>query len=402
MADQHEHDSGSEDDGRGCNMTPMPETKSSQRSRGTKQQAKENRSDLEHYFGQLTGTKEPDLDIVRPRLGQLAANTTDIILNMKEFGRAIGAIEYQEDADSINIFLDAASAFRDFANAADSDKLTGESWRAVKNHDFIQTCMVTCSRLSEIHAQFNHSWATVDRKFMNRYAGLMFKPFAPWCELDIKRLWLIDGESHSDLREIIFTVLKNVFKAMRAMYDIYMAPDVNIGHISEIIISTLGDLKKQIPRCDKAFAQIERSAIMLKENFGEYYRDYLETKDPNNIFTAFISDVGQSCGNDTQLIFQCSRIVQFYKKHAQMKIASGEITGEKRKMFESLLDNYKVLERNAAAQTGMKLDEPEESSVPKETPEEDARDLDELMSQIENPRILNISDKSAKPKKKPN
>lgn len=83
-----------------------------------------------------------------------------------------------------------------------------------------------------------------------------------------------------------------------------------------------------------------------------------------------------------------------------MKIASGEITGEKRKMFESLLNNYKVLERNAAAQTGMHLDESEETMTPAETPEEDARDLDELMRQIEDERVLNISDKPKKTKKK--
>lgn len=83
-----------------------------------------------------------------------------------------------------------------------------------------------------------------------------------------------------------------------------------------------------------------------------------------------------------------------------MKIASGEITGEKRKMFESLLNNYKVLERNAAAQTGVNLEESEDAAAPVATPEQDARDLDELMSQIEDPRVLNISDKPKKPKKK--
>lgn len=369
------------------------------RASQAKQRAKIDKSDLEHYFGQLTGTEEPDLDIVRPRLGRLDANTRDIILTMTEFSNVLNSIGYPKDADSIRLFINVANEFRELIEKTSGENLSGESWRIVKDHDFIQMCMVTCSKLSEIHTQFIHSWATVDRKFMNRYAGLVFKPMAPWCELDIKYLWLIDGESHADLREVIFTVLKNVFEAMRDIYDIYMSPDVDISHISEIIISTLGELKKQIPRCDKAFAQIERSAIMLKENFGEYYRDYLETKDPNNIFTAFISDVGQSCGDDTQLIFQCSRIVQFYKKNAQMKIASGEITGEKRRMFESLLNNYKVLERNASAQTGVNLGESQESSPPPATPEEDARDLDELMRQIENPRVFNISDNQKKTKK---
>ncbi len=366
-----------------------------------KQQTKVNKSDLEHYFGQLTGTEEPDFDVVRPKLVTLAADTTDIILNLKEFSRAIAAIGYQTESKDINTFLDAAAAFRNYVESVDTVNLTGEIWHGIKTHDFVQTCLVTCNKIAEIHAQFVHSWATADRKFMNRYPGLVFKPFSPWCDLDIKRLWLIDGETQIDLREIIFTVLKNIFGAMREMYDIYMSPDVDISRISEIIVSSLGDLKKRIPRCEKAFAQIERSAIMLKENFSNYYQDYLETKDPNNIFTAFISDVGKSCGNDTQLIFQCSRIVQFYKKHAQMKIASGEITGEKRKMFESLLDNYKNLERAAATQAGMKLDEPDDTIVPPPTPEQDARDIDELMSQINNPRVLNISDKPKRRKKKP-
>jgi hypothetical protein len=364
-----------------------------------KPSAKETKSDLEHYFGQLTGTEEPDLEIVKPKLVRLKVNLETICSTMDTFAPVIRGLGYEKDADDLDVFIASAKKFRGELKDLEQIELTGALWKAIKDHDFLQICMVACGNLSVIHAQFVHSWSTVDRKFMNRFTGLEFKPFAPWCLLDFKALWLIDGEQERDLPELLFTVLKNMFNAMRDMYECYMQPDVNIAHLSELIISTLGNLRKRIPRCDKAFNKIEESARLLKTNFNDYYRDFLESKDPNNIFTAFISDVSTSCGNDTQLIFQCRKIVDFYRKNAQMKIASGEITGEKRQMFESLLNNYKQLDRNASETAGIPLmgtGDDEEAALPVETPEEDARDLDELMNQIENPKVMSIKDSKAK------
>lgn len=395
------------------NVTAVPESKvtSSLRERlpkkpadhpTGKQSVKETKSDLEHYFGQLTGTEEPDLEIVKPKLSHLKNDINTICSTMEMFAPAIRGLGYTKDADALVTFTSRATLFRDALKAMEQVELTGALWKVIKDHDFIQICMIACSNLSVIHTQFVQSWRTVDRKFMNRFTGLQFKPFMPWCEIDFKALWLIDGERETDLPELLFTVMKNLFNAMRDMYDCYMQPDVNIAHLSELIVSTLVNLRKRIPRCDKAFDKIEESARMLKDNFGDYYRDFLESKDPNNIFTAFISDVSTSCGSDTQLIFQCRKIVDFYRKNAQMKIASGEITGEKRKMFESLLNNYKMLDRNASETAGIATEglgdaeDGEAAPVLQETPEEDARDLDELISQIENPKVMFIKDAKSK------
>jgi hypothetical protein len=374
--------------------------------------SKEQKSDLEYYFGQLTGTEEPDLDIVKPKVLRLIGDANIIISTISAFSHVVRKLGYERNADELDTFMSNAKTFHSELKVFETKELTGEAWKTIKDHDFIQTCMVACGNLSVIHAQFAHSWDTVDRKFMNRFTGLKFVPFAPWCDLDLKHLWLIDGDTEKDLPELIFTVMKNLFGAMRDMYEAYMNPDVNISHLSDLIISSLGNLRKRIPRCDKAFNKIEESARMLKDNFGEYYRDFLQTKDPNNIFTAFISDVSTSCGNDTALIFQCRKIVEFYKKNAQMKIASGEITGEKRQMFESLLNNYKMLDRNASETAGVPTEgtgeladsdnddvEAEDTAMVVESQEEDARDLDELMSQIENPKVMNVTVKKSGGKK---
>jgi hypothetical protein len=383
--------------------------------RNPKPTKKAAKSDIEHYFGQLTGTEEPDLEIVKPKIERLAADISTIITNMSTFSPAVRSLGYADDAVALDTFTSQAEQFHTELKSLymGAKTLNGESWNAIKGHDFLQMCMVTCANLSIIHRQFVQSWDTVDKKFMNRFSGLQFTPFMPWCKIDFKHLWLIDGEHSRDLPELLFTVMKNLFNAMRDMYDVYMSPDVNISNLSELIISSLGMLRKRIPRCDKAFNKIEESARMLKDNFGEYYRDFLQTKDPNNIFTAFISDVSTSCGNDTMLILQCRKIVEYYKKNAQMKIASGEITGEKRKMFESLLNNYRALDKNAsesglAVEDKSAISESDESDdaasaadvAATEMLKEDERDLDELMAQIENPKVLSISGGQKPGKKK--
>lgn len=364
---------------------------------------------IDYYFRQLTGCEEPDIKIVGRKLASLLSNVSTIADVSEKFASRLYEVGYHEYAKDFNDFRARALSFKSDSNEAESSGLNGKAWKSIKEHDFVHTCMVTCANLSVIYAQFIHSWDTVDRKFMNRFSGFNFTPFSPWCEVDIKYVWLIDGDSDKTLPEFLFTSMKNMFNSMREIYDLYMSPDIDVSHLSEMIISSISSLKKQIPRCENAFNKIEASARMLNTNFDGYYRDFLQTRDPNNIFTAFLSDVSLSCGDDASLILQCRKIIAFYKKNASSKIASGEVVGEKRQLFEMLLSNFnnvdkKVSELNKLDNGTVETESDGENEVDDESNaeqilEEDARDLDELMRQIENPKVLSVTSSNQTKKK---
>jgi hypothetical protein len=244
--------------------------------------------------------------------------------------------------------------------------------------------LVICGNFLEIRVALAATWETVDKNFMERCTGPTFAPF-PCSKLNFAHLW----NTCCELRELIFTFFQSVYNSCHNIYCIVTSPDVDVHNLSQIIINAVSGLRKQLPRCDKAFDKIEESVGLLETNFDEYYKDYLQSNDSTNIFTNFISDVATNCKHDTQLIFQCRRIVDFFRKTARQKIASGTLSGKEKTVFDTLIRQYSLLDEKATAMTESK-DAPKTETTA-EPIEDDDRDLDELMRQIENPKATRVS-----------
>ena len=58
----------------------------------------------------------------------------------------------------------------------------------------------------------------------------------------------------------------------------------------------IDEIQKQpeLHRCKDAFKKIKESVMMLKTNFNEYYRDFVDTSDNTIIMQHFIVDVSKS------------------------------------------------------------------------------------------------------------
>jgi hypothetical protein len=346
-------------------------------------------SDLQRCFSQMTGSINPDVNIVLPKYNHIMECLSKIrenLINLKI-----------EILDTYNTDENSNSDVRNFIHALNgmiSCRLTDNNFSSkdyldMKNDANVQTLVITCSKLLQISPHIKKEWEDVDKKFFMRFPQTSYNPFEFARTLDIKKIWIVDGDGKPETVKRLHLILKNIFCEVHFIYKTVTSPDVDISKLSAIIIGALGSLKKQIPRCEKAFKKITDSVSLLENNFDNYYKDFVQSNDPTNIFTGFIGDVANTCDTDPHLIFQCRKIVNFYKKNMQ---AAGGASSEKTKMFDSLMKNYNVLEKHMVSDSDMKKYETEDgqeteskdAAPPKAVPE---KDLDEVMKYINNPKI---------------
>jgi hypothetical protein len=303
--------------------------------------------DLQQYFNQMIGSEKADPKIVLPKYKSLMERLDKIhslLLSCKS-----------DVLDTLDNYQDASLQITEFTNQikilldkkVDDEKFESEQYALLKDHDIFKTMIVVCSNLSDIHVHLKKSWKDVDKKFFMRYTSLKFTPLPFAKDLDFKKMWIVDSIADESITEYVFTFLSTIFKNVYAIYKTMTSPDINVAHLSSIIVKALGGLKQHLPRCAKAFKKIEESVSLLEGNFDTYYKDFVQSKDPTNIFTGFIGDVADTCESDPQLIFQCRKIINFYKKNAQKRTADGGASNEKTKMFDALMKNYTILEKKA-------------------------------------------------------
>ena len=82
-----------------------------------------------------------------------------------------------------------------------------------------------------------------------------------------------------------------LFNTTYDIYQIITSPDIDISEFSDIIVDSIKQARKMIPRANKAFKKIEESVELLKDNFQNYYKDFITTKNPTIIIENFILDV---------------------------------------------------------------------------------------------------------------
>jgi hypothetical protein len=364
----------------------------------------DDQKELQKYFNQMVGDDTPDASIVVPKLARFMDEVMAIQTALQGFVNVLGKFDdYTAQADELTKF--AAEIAKLIANVGPAEGYTSRKWMDVKEHDVTRTCLMICNNLIVIHTHLKGTWDDVDRKFMDRYSGATLAPF-PFSQLDFKYLWLVHGEGIDGLRELLFSVLQVMWTRTYEIYQLTHSPDVDVSALSKKLVESIGKLSKHIRGCDLAFAQIKKSVGMLETNFDGYYKDFLESKDPNNIFTNFIADVSTSCESDSRLVFQCKRIVQYYRKKSQQQAALGKSSGKKNLMFDTLLKHYDGIEAKAIASVGGIPADKENDDLDDATfsdddaPAEDDRDLDTLMAAINNPKKKTVPTSKSRPKEK--
>ena len=111
----------------------------------------------------------------------------------------------------------------------------------------------------------------------------------------------------------------------------------------QVIISSLDDVKKHIPRCDEAFDKIRESVGLLKGNFGGYYKDYVASNNPTIIMENFVLDVSKKTESSPKVTGQFRRIISHYRKLASQQAQHPKL----RTLFEQVDKNFSALEKES-------------------------------------------------------
>jgi hypothetical protein len=310
---------------------------------GKKQLADKN---VVHMFNQMLGTEDADPGIVVPKYSTikgkvrslskiLSTATNDVIYKSfpDEKDGCDDIIKYTESLNSIK-FIDVPPADE---ITPEISKTISEEYMYIKDNNTIKVIILICKNLIEYSEKLSVG-DTFDDSFIARIPGLEFYPL-PFSRLNIKQIWA-SPKITDRIKKYIFTVLKIVLDISKDVYKILTSPDVNVKEFSSAIISSISQVKKQIPRCEKAFAKIEQSVGLLEGNFDGYYKDFIQSQNPSTIIESFVIDVSQSGGADSQTTRQFRTIIDYYRKATQGKIKDPKI----KKVFEMLNANFSAME----------------------------------------------------------
>lgn len=283
--------------------------------------------DLQKMFSQITGTSDADRNVLIPKINAIFKNVVEykklysILLNFTAFTTQFE--EYKIWFEEIDLFMktlvestnvDITKKYNETTIGPYSDlddvKLNA-FYKDLKSNEFVKKIVITGSNLS---AYKKHLTDELDDIFIKREPGIVLQPLA-FSSLDLKIIW--NTENFTDKgKTFILSILKRTYAIGIELYDIITSPDVDIKKFSKVLVDSIAKMKKQIPRCDKAFGIIENSVKMLEDNFKSYFRGSVEAGNPNIIIESFIVDISTTQKASPSVTNEFRKIVMFLKERS--------------------------------------------------------------------------------------
>lgn len=281
---------------------------------------------LSDMFAQMTGTKAADPRVIIPKYNSIRRASLVIVKTLEKFG---GNDKLRKTFPKfISGFNECLDYSRNLTAALQYHIITEEQVNTENVHVLYKTCKesrevrtisVLCARLRKDQYVIND----MNLHFIADQSDSNYSPF-PFSKLNFFNLWIeiSDLENGGDkIKEYILQVLKKLMEKSYEIQNILVSPDIDVEEFSSVLIEAIGKARSQLPRCQQAFDKIEEAVSMLKNNFGDYYKEFMISKTPTSILESFVSDVAKSHKNNTRLKWQFMQIVNFYRRHSAGKIA---------------------------------------------------------------------------------
>jgi len=216
-----------------------------------------------------------------------------------------------------------------------------EVFGAVKKCNIVNTVIVTCKNLIAHKKSLENQNALKDR-FLTKGAGMTFAPLPDLPQVNFKQIYIDDRLSPGD-KEFIMAILHKMYTIGHDVYEAVSAPDVDVNEFVEVIMSSIDEVKKHIPRCDQAFQKIIESVGLLKGNFDGYYKDYTASGNPTIIMENFVLDVSKNTKASPAVTSQFRRIIAHYRKIASQQASNPKLQS----LFAQVDANFLELEKRS-------------------------------------------------------
>lgn len=281
---------------------------------------------LSEMFAQMTGTKAADPRVIIPKYNAIRKAAMIIIKTIEKFGS--NEKMRKTFPDFIPCFNECLDYSKNLTLALQYHLITEEQVSEDNIHTLYKTCKearevrtisVMCARLRKDQAVIND----MNLHFIADQADCSYTPF-PFSSFNFYNLWteISNLDNGSDkIKEYVLQVLKKLMEKSYEIQNILVSPDIDVDEFSSVLIEAISKARAQLPECRQAFNKIEEAVGTLKNNFSEYYKEFMVSKTPTSILESFIHDVSKSHKNNLKLKWQFMRIVNFYRKHSAGKIA---------------------------------------------------------------------------------
>ena len=330
---------------------------------------------LNDMFSQMTGADNADPEIIIPKVCELNVMISKyvkiykMLLNFKEF--IDNFPEYNAEFLEIGEFIKTVESLSD-----NNDEITEASlknntiknvnllYKKLKNTKAVQTIVIVSSNLSK-YKKYLSDKNNLGDEFIKREPGLSLKPLS-FTNLDLKVLWASD-RLNSIAKKYILNILSQTYTIGHRVYQIITSPDIDIKKFSSVLINNIEKMKKQIPRCNKAFDIIANSVNMLESNFDGYYKTSVEAENPSIIIESFIIDVSMSQKANASTTSQFRKIIMFMKRQT-----SNNKDPRVSKLFKLLNSQFDLMQKETG--TDSKFDEEDEDEENKDPQKETQKD----------------------------
>jgi hypothetical protein len=299
---------------------------------------------INDMFNQLLGDeKSLDIEIVEDKYNKLKNEIEKVYKLFESFKKTIYS-KVLKDLTGINIYIKNIEGFIEDAKFIIPDDIPRENlishYLSIKENKVIKDCIHICKNLI-IYKKYIEDNENLSDNFIKSSKTKELQIF-PFCSFDIKTIYFYN-KIDTSVKKYLLIFLNMVYTSTYEIYNIITSPDIDISKFSSVIIESIKNAQKMIPRANKAFKKIEQSVELLQDNFSNYYRDMVESRSPETILTSFIKDVSDeessTNGVDLELAQQFKRIAMFYRKRSSGKIKDPRIN----QIFELLDQNFAML-----------------------------------------------------------
>lgn len=318
--------------------------------------------DINGLFEEMMGTRDAEPEIIRPKfvkVRNLIRHVYRVLMQFAHFSAL--QTDFPETKEGMLQITEFANAMKNsivFNAEKGTPNETEEKYmnlskvelnsyyKKIKDNEYVKSLIVLGGTLKR-HSRFIDDKNNLKDNFIGQEPGLSFTIFQ-FSTLDLKILWANKRITFT-VKQYILNVLHTLWKDTYEIYRIVTSPDVDIDKFTKLLIESIGRLKKEpgLNRCNNAFNRIENSVHLLKDKFGDYYRESVASSNPNMIVESFIIDVSNQGGANARLTREFRQIIQYMHK-------VGAQTGKNKdpkiqKLFKMLNSNFNIMEKQSAA-----------------------------------------------------
>lgn len=350
-------------------------------------------SSLNDMFEEMTGMKDADPNIIRPKFVKLR----NLVKKVYETFNILVKLNIREDYPSLEKPVDEIvqyinkmkeSVFFSLEKEDDETKYLEVSksdmnslYKTLKENDFVKSLITLCGRLKRFEKDIGNK-EELKSGFIGLEPGLDFQIF-DFSTLDLKKIW-VDNNIRPLVKTVILQILHKIYMITLDIYDVVTSPDVDLDDFINLLLNSIGDLETRpgLHRCKRAFKRIKDSVSMLKENFGKYYRESISCGNPDIIVQNFIIDVSNKGGPDARLTSEFRQIITYMHRLSEQ---TGKNKDPKvQQLFKMLNKNFELMEKGNKpkkgtledidlGESGTNIEEQEELTV--DTPDNETQDV---------------------------